>query len=614
MSRVVSGGQGLDTRDRELLARWNDTAVPLPHATVPGIFDEIAASQPAAVAVQDGSASLSYAELRSAANRFAHVLASHGVRPGDHVGLLMRRSADLVVAMLGSAKAGAAFVPLDKRYPPHRMRTILRNVDARLLVTDETTRDHQAAAEWRIVKVPVLEQPDADMADATWASPADPDAVFYVMHTSGSAGEPKGVQVTHRNVIALALDRVWRSGAHDRVLFHSPPAFDASTYELWVPLLSGGRVVVSAEDLDSVLLRRLCGSGLITALWLTAGLFAALAEADPGCLAGIQEVWTGGDVVSRRAVDRVVAACPELAIYNGYGPTETTTFATRFRVNPGPRTSDDVPIGTPMDNTRIYLLDDDLCLLPPGESGQLFVGGAGVALGYVNRPDLTRERFLPDPFGPPGDRMYATGDLARWERDGYLRFLGRADNQVKINGFRIEPGEIESMLRGHPQIAHAAVAVWKGNDGEGRLLAAVVPGDASASPDCAELLGYLRERLPDYMVPTEIALREELPLTANGKVDRTALLDEDRQKRELPPGDLKTDTERVLAELLSSLLDVPVTSADVSFWDLGGTSLQAVRLVGQIRAQLQAELRLQDLFTDRTIGELAAFIDTHRDK
>jgi amino acid adenylation domain-containing protein len=512
----------LDERDRVLLLRqWRDTEVSFPNITVPELFEQRVADSPQAVAVDAGDVTISYAELHARVNRLAAVLAGRGVRPGDTVGVLMARSADLVVTLFAVARAGAAYVPLDLRYPVARMRSILDRVGAGLLVVDESTFDHEVTdsrpvfdATGAAVTVGAMAQPVPDVTP-------DPAALLHIIHTSGSTGEPKGVAVTHRNVVALALDRVWHGDRDRGMLFHSPHAWDACTLEVLVPLLTGGRVVVLAEAVNAMALRRLVGAGRVTAAWLTAGLFNALAEGDPGCLDGAREVWTGGDVVSPRAVARIQAACPEVTIYNGYGPVETTVFATRYRVPPGPPPEHGVPIGSPMDNTRVYVLDDRLRLVPPGTVGQLHVGGAGVANGYAGRPDLTEERFLPDVFGAPGEQMYATGDLARWDADGNLSFAGRADGQVKVNGFRIEPGEIESVLAGHPAVAQAATVVRKSDGGGGRIVAYAVPnGDP---PDTTTLLDHLGDRLPRYMVPAEVVLIPEIPLTPNGKVDRVRL-------------------------------------------------------------------------------------------
>ncbi|MEU0743233.1 amino acid adenylation domain-containing protein [Streptomyces sp. NPDC006134] len=508
----------------EELRERDEDAIPLPECGLPEAFEKQVAQSPEAVAVEHGEESLSYAELNERADRLARLLAGAGAAPGGRVGVLLERSAAVVVTLLAVARTGAAYVPLDTRSPEARLRGMADRTRCAVLVVDDGTRGHPVARGRRTVRV----RPDGLPAGAGGdqgvlpAAGPGPDDLLYVMHTSGSTGVPKGVRVTHRNVMALASDRVWRGGAHERVLFHSPHAFDASTYELWVPLLSGGRVVVAPEEVNAVLLRRLLESGRVTALWLTAGLFGALAAGDPGCLRGAKEVWVGGDVVPAHAVRQVVAACPGITLYNGYGPTETTTFATRHRIHPGPPVGEDIPIGRPMDHTRVHLLDDGLRPVPDGEVGQLYVAGAHVAAGYEGREELTRERFLPDPFGAPGERMYATGDLARRDADGVLHYVGRADRQVKINGFRIEPGETEAALVRHPAVAQAAVTVEKDPSGGGRILAYAVPAHA-AGADAAAVRHDLEAQLPSYLVPDELVFLPSLPLTANGKIDRARL-------------------------------------------------------------------------------------------
>ncbi|WP_203981690.1 AMP-binding protein, partial [Planosporangium flavigriseum] len=262
---------------------------------------------------------------------------------------------------------------------------------------------------------------------------------------------PKGVAVRHRDIAGLAFDRRFAGGAHDRVLLHSSLAFDASTYELWVPLLNGGTVVVAPPaDLDVETLRRSISEHRVTGLWLTSGLFRAVAQEAPECLAGVREVWTGGDVVPAGAVRRVMEACPGLVVVDGYGPTETTTFATSYRMPDLDAVPEVVPIGRPLDNMRVYVLDADLRPVPPGAPGELCIAGAGLARGYLGRPGLTAERFIANPYGEAGERMYRTGDIVRWSADGVVQFVGRADDQVKIRGFRIELGEIEALLAAHP--------------------------------------------------------------------------------------------------------------------------------------------------------------------
>ncbi|MGW3951331.1 amino acid adenylation domain-containing protein [Streptomyces sp. NPDC004752] len=522
-----------------VLTETDEPEMPIPDSGLVEVFEKQVAQTAEAVAVEygrHGEHQLSYAELNARADRLARRLVAGGARRGGRVGVLVERSAAVVVTLLAIAKTGAAYVPLDVRSPEARLGEILDGVGCALLVVDARSAQHPAAAGRRTVLVGEDGVPDGLFGgvEAAYDEPGTEvpggGDVLYVMHTSGSTGVPKGVRVTHRNVLALALDRVWRGDAHERVLFHSPHAFDASTYEIWVPLLSGGRIVVASEEINAPLLRRLVGGGRVTALWLTAGLFGALAAGDPGCLEGAREVWTGGDVVPAHAVRRVVEACPGITLYNGYGPTETSTFATRHRIHPGPPVDEDIPIGRPMDHTRVYLLDDELRPVADGETGQLYVAGAHVAAGYEGHEELTRERFLPDPFGAPGERMYATGDLARRDTAGDLRYVGRADRQVKVNGFRIEPGETEAALMRQPSVGQASVVVDKDGDGGGRMTAYVVL--AGGTDDGAEdgggvdgvaLRHALRDELPSYLVPDDVVMLPRLPLTTNGKIDRTRL-------------------------------------------------------------------------------------------
>lgn len=592
--RPVLDAELLTARDRDrALHAWHGPETDLPEGTVADVFERQVARQPDAVAVELGDSRLSYVELSARANHFAGILVARGVRPGDRLGVLMGRSIELVVALLAVAKAGAVYVPLDPRAPVARMRAMLTGVGATMLLVDETTAAHEAAAAGNVL---VVTQGGVDLPGQFGADPSTP---LYIMHTSGSTGRPKGVVATHRNVIALAMDQAWRSEAHQRVLFHSSHAFDAATYEMWVPLLTGGRVVVSPEDVNAVLLRRLAGEGRVTAMFLTTGLFNALADGDPGCFTGLREVWTGGNVTSPHAVARVASACPDLVIHNVYGPTETTTFATHYRV-PRAGRAGALPIGAPMDNTRAYVLDDRLRPLPPGATGTLYLAGAGVALGYAGQPELTRERFLSDPFGPPDSVMYHTGDLVRWDDDGNLGFHGRADEQVKIHGFRIEPGEIEAVLATHPGVAQAVVVARVFADAGGRIDGYVVPADPGDVPDGQSLRDHLAERLPAYMVPERIVAIAEVPLTPNGKIDHRRLAE---------PAQERPATERALAQMWAELLNVREVPGDASFWKLGGHSLLGVKLVERIRRRFGVDLRLRDLFRHPRLTDLAAVVD-----
>ncbi|WP_024804816.1 non-ribosomal peptide synthetase [Nocardia sp. BMG51109] len=470
----------LDTAERRsLLVGRNATAHPAPVGIPALLFEAQAARTPDAVAVEFGDATLSFTDLDARADKLAGRLARHGVGRGTPVALLLDRSPDLIVAILAIAKAGGIYVPLDTRYPLTRMRAVLADMGSPLLLVDEVTHDHKGAGAIRTLRVDI---DDAPRSAERPPLPTGPEDLAYVMFTSGSTGTPKGVQVTNRNVVEFAFDRAWADGRHHRVLMHSPHAFDASTYELWVPLLHGGTVVIATGEVDAALLRRY--SHRVDAVFLTTALFGALAEDDPGCLAAVGEVWTGGEAGSGRLIRRVLDACPDTTVVSVYGPTETTTFATSVPLprDFGPQQA--VPIGRPMSNRRVYVLDEKLEPIPEGAVGQLYLAGAGVSRGYQARPGHTATRFVPDPFGPAGQRMYATGDLVRWRAD--LEFVGRIDTQVKLRGFRIELGEIEAVLTRHPEVSQA-VTVVHDNPSAGKQLAAyVVPaenGPAVADPD-----------------------------------------------------------------------------------------------------------------------------------
>ncbi|MFH8470696.1 amino acid adenylation domain-containing protein [Streptomyces sp. NPDC017991] len=466
-------------RDR-LLHGLNDTGAPVPERTVHELFAEQAAATPDATAVVFGDEELTYRELDSRAGRLARVLADRGVRSESVVGLALPRSTELIVALLAVLKAGGAYLPIDPDYPSGRIEFMLADARPTVLLTDGETAAKLPAGDCPQL---VLDDPATreavDRAQADSDLPAGPgsgDRLAYVMYTSGSTGVPKGVAVTHRAVAGLALDRRYRGAAHEGVLLHSPQSFDAATYELWAPLLGGGRVVVSPPgrlspaELGALLVRH-----QVTALWLTAGLFKSISDEDPECFAGVHEIWTGGDVVSPAAARRVLRACPGVTIVDGYGPTETTTFATCHPMPTAEDVGETVPIGRPMDNMRVYVLDAALRPALPGVPGELYIAGAGLARGYVNRAAQTSDRFVACPFGEPGTRMYRTGDIVAWTEDDTLAFRGRGDTQMKIRGFRIEPGEVEAALMSHPGVAQSVVTWDEDRTGDRRLVGYVVP-------------------------------------------------------------------------------------------------------------------------------------------
>ncbi|KAB1979318.1 non-ribosomal peptide synthetase, partial [Streptomyces triticiradicis] len=573
---------------RRLVSRSTGAASELPEAALPELFARQVRATPDAVAVVAGATELTYRELDRRSNRLARALVRRGVRPETPVAVLLDRSADLVVALLAIIKAGGAYAPLDARFPQSRIDLILREAGAALVLTEE------------VLAALIDGEPDSSDVGVR----CDQRQSAYVMYTSGSTGRPKGVVVTHRDVVGLALTPEYRGGGHERVLMHSPTAFDLSTYELWVPLLNGGRIVVAPpERLDLDLLQHTISTHGVTGLWLTAGLFRLVAEERPGLLAGVREVWTGGDVVSPAAVARVLEACPGIEVVNGYGPTEATTLATRHPVHGLPENAATVPIGGPMANMRAYVLDERLRPVPTGLVGELYLAGTGVARGYLGRPGLTAERFTADPYGPPGSRMYRTGDLAWWPAEGTLEFAGRTDHQVKLRGLRIEPGEIEAILAGCPGVAQAAVVAREDRPGDKRLVAYLVP-TPEGEPEAAELSGRLRRDLPDYMVPSAFVTLDALPLTANGKLDRAALPAPEYGTTGTGRGP-RTPREQLLCDLFAEVLGREQVRIDDNFFDLGGHSLLAARLASRVRETLGLELGLRMLFEAPTVAGLS---------
>ncbi|MFJ9631706.1 amino acid adenylation domain-containing protein [Streptomyces sp. NPDC101175] len=564
-----------------------------PGTTVPALFAAQVTAAPDVTAVVQGERAFTYRQLNTRANRLAHRLIALGVRPEDRVAVRMNRSDSLLTALLAVLKAGGAYVGLDPRAPAARTRQILDGTGATVLLTDTA----QLGPYDGLVVVTADDPALADQPETDPAVSVRPDQLAYVSHTSGSTGVPKGVAVTHADVTALATDSAFGSGAHSRVLVHSPTAFDASTYEMWVPLLNGGTAVVAGpdEDVDAAAVARLTGRHGLTALWLTAGLFRLAAEQDAGCFAGLRQVWTGGEAVPADTVRRVLAACPGLTVTDGYGPTETTTFATCRPCGPGAPVPDPLPIGRPLDGTGAYVLDAALRPVPPGTVGELYVAGRGVARGYLALPGTSAGRFVADPYGPPGGRMYRTGDRARVSADGELEFHGRADGQIKLRGFRVETGEIEAVLAAHPEVGHAVATVREDRPGDRRLVAYAVRADGGdPSPD--DLRAQLAAQLPEFMVPSAVVVLDRLPLTANGKLDRAALPAATTAGTARPDTAPRTPDEQILCTLFADVLGLPDVGPRDDFFALGGHSLLALRLVGRVRTALGVELTLRDVF------------------
>ncbi|MFJ6382437.1 amino acid adenylation domain-containing protein [Kitasatospora sp. NPDC092039] len=597
----------------------NPTRRDLPGATLAELLEQQARRTPRAVAVVAGEHELTYADLDRRANRLAHRLAGLGVGPETLVGVVAERSPELVTALLAVVKTGAAYLPLDGGHPAPRLAAVAAQAGAAVVLVDEpnAARGLADAELFGPAEVLRLEPAPADGGSPAGAGPDEafppvpvrPENLMYVIYTSGSTGLPKGVAVTYGSVVAFCLDECWSSETLERVLVQANHAFDASTYEIWTTLLHGGRLVlVPPGDIDTVERGRLIAAHKVTSVHATAGHFRVLAEQAAHIFGGVREVSTGGDVVSANAVRTLLRSHPGLVVRTTYGPTESTAFATQLPFTDPEAVPDAVPLGRPMDNTRVFVLDAFLKPVPVGMTGELYLAGAGLARGYLGRASLTAERFVACPFPaegePEGARMYRTGDLAQWTEDGQLLFLGRADQQLKIRGFRIEPAEVEAVLAAHPDVAQALVVAVEDGGGHKRLAGYVVPaGGGQASPEPRALEEYLAGRLPDYMVPASVTVLDALPVTANGKVDRTALPPPDFSGRAAGRA-AATDTEELLCRLFAEVLGLEQVGAEDSFFALGGDSITSMLLAGRAR-KAGLTVTPRQVFELRTPAELA---------
>ena len=595
---------------RTILQEWNDTSRAIPSATLPDLFAAQVAKTPDATAVVYEDQSLSYSELDARSSQLAHHLRDLGVGPDVVVGLCVERSLEMLVALLGILKAGGAYLPLDPDYPRERLAFMLHDARAPLLLTHSALLDRLPAHGTRIVRLDTDWPTIAARPTTAPALALDAHNAVYVTYTSGSTGTPKGVVVTHRNVVRLVKSANYVDLTPDDVFLHfAPLAFDASTFEIWGALLNGARLVIYPDGpFELPTLKRIVAEAGISVLWLTAALFHQVVDEDVAAIAGVKTLLAGGDVLSPSHVRQVTDAQQAIEaqnggqLINGYGPTEATTFSVCFAAAGPTHFHDSVPIGRPISNTQTYVLDAGLQPVPAGIPGELYIAGAGLARGYLGRAGLTAERFVANPFGPAGSRMYRTGDLVRWRADGVLDFLGRADAQVKLRGFRIEPGEIEAALVRHESVAQAAVIAREDVPGNKRLVAYAVAA-AGASVDAAALRAHLGASLPDYMVPSAFVVLDKLPVTPNGKLDRKALPAPDLTPASVRRGP-RTPQEELLCALFAEVLGLERVGIDDNFFELGGHSLLATRLISRIRATLNVELAIRSLFEAPTVEAL----------
>jgi amino acid adenylation domain-containing protein len=569
-------------------------------ASIPEVFAEQVRAYPDAAAVVDGDRTLTYAELDERSDRLARLLRSRGVTTESRVGVLLGRGHELVTAVVAVLKAGGAYVPVNTAYPKERQLRMLADAEASVVVTVAELRAAEQVSAREVV-------PEGD---------ATSRALACVLFTSGSTGRPKGVMVEHRSVLRLVCGTDYVAfGPQERIAQVADPSFDAFTFEVWGALLHGGTLLVIPTQ--AVLAPRELGKSLaeqrISTMFLTSALFTAVMADRPDSFAGLRNLLVGGDVVSITAARQLAQVDPlarPARFLNGYGPTETTTFAVCGSAYDLPADASSVPIGRPIANTDCYVLGEDLQPAPAGAPGELFIGGPGVARGYAGQPEQTRERFLPDPFAADEDAlMYRTGDLVRVRADGALDFLGRRDRQVKIRGYRVEPGEVEAALSLHPEVSGAAV-VADDSTAERRLVAYVVPAVPGVAP--AALREFLSGQLPEWMIPAAWMVTPALPLTASGKVDLAALPPVPADSGDAQAVQPRTDLERQLAAIAADLLGLVSVGVTDDFFALGGHSLLVMRLLSRVNDTFDVQVPLGEFLYDPTIVRLAAEVSRGR--
>src|SRR5579864_9213663 len=606
-SRRISEIDVLTVEERRLLlTEWNRKAQPvLRESRLAVLFEEQVRRTPDAIAAVCDAMQLSYNELNDRANQLASYLRKMGMGNESKAGICLRRSVEMVVALIGILKAGAAYVPLDPEYPQTRLQYMIQDAGLDILVTDEQLHKQL----FKDMETEVLRF-DAQWKDMENECPenlqcmSNAHSLAYLMYTSGSMGQPKGVAVMQQSIVRLVWDVDYvRLGPEQTMLQLAPLTFDASTFEIWGALLQGARLILypgSAPALDS--LQSLLWSEPVSCLWLTASLFNLIIDVRPEMLAGVRQVLTGGEALSVPHIKRAQALFPDTEFINGYGPTEGTTFSCCNRVErPLSDGWETISIGRPINQTEVFILDEEMTQVPVGVTGELYIGGAGLARGYLKAPGMTAEKFVPNPFVEHGQRLYRSGDLTRWRRDGRIEFMGRRDGQVKIRGFRIELGEIEAALREFQEIREAAVLVQE-DRGQKRLVAYVVLEARPMKPE--ELRRRVASLLPDYMVPNVFVEIEQLPLTINGKLDREALPRPEMAEKRGGFVAPRNTLEEIIAVVWAELLGADRVSVHSNFFELGGHSLLAMQLVSQLRSSLGVEIPLRCIFEHPTVAQL----------
>jgi amino acid adenylation domain-containing protein len=597
-----------------LLTEQNGAESDFPKQSIHTAFEKQVEGIPNSVAVVTEYGKLTYADLDRRANQLAHHLQKSGVGPGELVGLCIERSPEMLVSLLGILKAGAAYLPLDPSYPQERLSLMLEDGKIKVLLTLERLQEKLPPHTAKTVFIDRDWEAIARESADRFNTAATTEDLAYVMYTSGSTGKPKAVAVTHQSVLRLVKQTNYaKLGADEVFLQFAPLSFDASTFEIWGSLLNGGKLVLMPPGLVSLAqLGETIKHNGVTTLWLTAGLFQQMVETELESLRGLRQLLAGGDALPVPHVEQVARELKDCQLINGYGPTENTTFTCCYPVQRGERFAGNVPIGFPISNTQVYILDTELEPVPVGVVGELYTGGAGLAIGYLNDAALTAERFVPNPFSAvSGTRLYRTGDYARLKADGSIEYMGRIDQQVKLRGHRIELAEIEGALKQHAAVRDAVVVMRRSEHGNKHLIAYVIANSAlPESKMSGELKSVLKQSLPEYMVPSYFVFVEEFPLTPNGKIDRRALPVPPETRPELEEAHIapRDDLETRLARIWERVLEVKSVGVRDNFFELGGHSLLAVRLVSEIEKELGQRLPLVSFFQGATIEYLAGLL------
>ncbi|MBL7964595.1 MAG: amino acid adenylation domain-containing protein [Flavobacteriales bacterium] len=612
------GDQEPGSEHKPVPAEWQGVPVPFPHdKSISQVFDAIVAAHPGKVALELGDLRLTYAQLHQRVLHLASALKVAGVGPGQFVGVCCERDFSMVAAQLAILRVGAAFVPLDQSYPSERLAFMIEDTGLQVILSTPELAVSLPAHNARLIKLDGT-SPSGEVADV---APKDsPEAAAYVMYTSGSTGKPKGVVVPQRAIVRLVRDQNYAPFGPDVVITQlSNVSFDASTFELWGALLNGGRLVLQPQAKPTLaeIAETIQRHGVNT-MFITPALFNLLVDEQLHRLKGLKCILVGGEVMSVPHTRKALSLLGPGVLNNIYGPTENTTFSCYHPVNREEDIGRQIPIGRPIHNSLLYVLGEDLLPVPIGVKGELYCGGPGVALGYLNRPELTAERFLPDPFAGNGATMYRTGDLVRWLPDGKLEFIGRADDQVKVRGFRIELGEIENAISTMPGVRDRVMMARRDLPGDHQLVAYVVPSEFDPATDHArrdafadDLREHLRQHLPAFMLPAFIVPMTNLPLNANGKVEKKLLpKPEPRtvklQARHVAP---RNATERMLAIIWSDVLKLQDVGVHDNFFELGGHSMTGIHMLSQVEQRLGRTLSLKAIFKAPTIADLAKLID-----